>query len=56
MIEQIKTYEERKKELIEKAKEINPEDVEKFLKFAAENNISSILAHAPYTLNAASAD
>ena len=39
-----------------KAKEINPEDVEKFLKFAAENNISSILAHAPYTLNAASAD
>lgn len=39
-----------------KAKDINPSDVEKYIKFAAENNITSILAHAPYTLNAASAD
>ena len=39
-----------------KAKDINPEDVEKYLKYASENNITSILAHAPYTLNAASAD
>lgn len=39
-----------------KAKEINPADVEKYLKFTTENTITSILAHAPYTLNAASAD
>lgn len=39
-----------------KAKDINPEDVEKYLNFAKENNITSILAHAPYTLNAASKD
>ena len=39
-----------------KAKEINPADVEKYLKFASENTITSLLAHAPYTLNAASAD
>ena len=39
-----------------KAKEINPTDVEKYLVFAAEHNITSILAHAPYTLNAASAN
>ena len=39
-----------------KAKDINTNDVEKYLKFAKENNITSILAHAPYTLNAASAD
>ena len=39
-----------------KAKDINPSDVEKYLKLASENNITSILAHAPYTLNAASAD
>ena len=39
-----------------KAKEINPTDVEKYLKFATEHNITSILAHAPYTLNAAAAN
>ena len=39
-----------------KAKDINPKDVEKYLAFAKEHNISHILAHAPYTLNAASAD
>jgi len=39
-----------------KAKDIDPGDVEKYLKLANENNITSILAHAPYTLNAASAD
>lgn len=39
-----------------KAKEINPKDIEKYLNFAAEHKITSILAHAPYTLNAASAD
>ena len=39
-----------------KAKEINPADVEKYLEFAKDHHITSILAHAPYTLNAASAD
>lgn len=39
-----------------KAKDINPEDVTKFLSFAEENGIEKILAHAPYTLNACSAD
>lgn len=39
-----------------KAKDINPVDVEKYLTFANDNNITSILAHAPYTLNAASKD
>lgn len=39
-----------------KAKEINPVDVKKYLEFAKEHHIASILAHAPYTLNAASAD
>ena len=39
-----------------KAKEIKPTDVEKYLKLAATNDINCILAHAPYTLNAASAD
>lgn len=39
-----------------KAKEILPKDVEKYLAFAKEHNISRILAHAPYTLNAASKD
>ena len=39
-----------------KAKEINPKDVENYLTFAKEHGISRILAHAPYTLNAASAD
>lgn len=39
-----------------KAKDINPNDVEAFLKLAKENNFATILAHAPYTLNACSAD
>lgn len=39
-----------------KAKTINPEDVDRFLLFAKEHGIHSILAHAPYTLNACSAD
>lgn len=39
-----------------KAKEIDKEDVGAFLKLAKENNFSKILAHAPYTLNACSAD
>ena len=39
-----------------KAKDINPADVQKYLDFAKEHNIDRILAHAPYTLNAASAD
>ncbi|MBO5488236.1 MAG: deoxyribonuclease IV [Eubacterium sp.] len=39
-----------------KAKEIDHKDVEKYLAYAAGHDISRILAHAPYTLNAASAD
>ena len=39
-----------------KAKDIDPEDVTAFLAFAREHGISRILAHAPYTLNACSAD
>ena len=39
-----------------KAKEINPTDVTKYLQLAANNHIGHLLAHAPYTLNAASAD
>ena len=39
-----------------KAKDINPADVQKYLDFAKEHGINQILAHAPYTLNAASAD
>ena len=39
-----------------KAKDIDPEDVAKFLSFAKEHGIEKILAHAPYTLNACSAD
>lgn len=38
-----------------KAKDINPQDVAAFLSFAKENGIHTILAHAPYTLNAAAA-
>lgn len=38
------------------AKEIDPSDVDRYLHFAAEHGISRILAHAPYTLNACSAD
>ena len=39
-----------------KAKAIDEKDVEKFLQIAKENNFGTILAHAPYTLNACSAD
>jgi len=38
------------------AKEINEEDVKKFLNLAKENNFAKILAHAPYTINICSAD
>ncbi len=39
-----------------KAKAMNPDDVNRFLAFAREHGITRILAHAPYTLNACSAD
>ncbi len=38
------------------AKKLDEEDVKKYLEFAKENGISEIVAHAPYTLNACSAD
>ena len=38
------------------AKEINEDDVKKFLEIAKENNFAKILAHAPYTINVCSAD
>ena len=39
-----------------RAKAVDPEDVERYLAFAAEHGIKKILAHAPYTLNACSKD
>lgn len=39
-----------------KAKDIDEKDIEAFLKLAKDNNFATILAHAPYTLNACSAD
>ncbi|MGH4051535.1 MAG: deoxyribonuclease IV [Clostridium sp.] len=39
-----------------KAKEIDPSDVESLLEILKENKFATILAHAPYTLNACSAD
>ena len=39
-----------------KAKDIDQKDIEKYHAFAKENGIDVILAHAPYTLNACSAD
>ena len=39
-----------------RAKEIDPEDVRKFLEYAQEHDICQILAHAPYTLNPCSND
>ena len=39
-----------------KAKEIDPNDTNALLEYMKENNFSKILAHAPYTLNACSAD
>lgn len=38
-----------------KAKEIKPEDVEKFLEIAKEQYFGKIVAHAPYTMNACAA-
>ena len=38
------------------AKPVDKADVAAFLKYAAENGIGPILAHAPYTLNAAGAE
>ena len=38
------------------AKPIDPEDIKSFLEYSKENGINTILAHAPYTLNACSAD
>ena len=38
------------------AKPIDPEDIKAFLEYSKENGIKTILAHAPYTLNACSAD
>lgn len=38
------------------AKPVDPEDVRAFVRFAAENGVGPILAHAPYTLNAAGAE
>lgn len=39
-----------------KAKDIDINDMEGLLKIVRENNFATILAHAPYTLNACSAD
>jgi deoxyribonuclease-4 len=39
-----------------KAKDIDEKDVEGLLEILKENNFAKILAHAPYTLNACSAD
>ena len=38
------------------AKPIDPADISAFIEYAKINNITTILAHAPYTLNAASKD
>lgn len=39
-----------------KAKDLDPADIAAYLEFAGEHDICHILAHAPYTLNACSAD
>ena len=39
-----------------KAKQLDQNDIDKFLKLAKENNFAQLLAHAPYTLNACAAD
>lgn len=39
-----------------KAKELNEKDIEKFLTYIEDKNFAPIVAHAPYTLNACSAD
>ena len=33
-----------------KAKQLDQNDIDKFLKLAKENNFAQLLAHAPYTL------
>ena len=38
-----------------KAKQLDQNDIDKFLKLAKENNFAQLLAHAPYTLNACAA-
>lgn len=39
-----------------KAKAIDPQDVSRYLEFAAEHHFAPVIAHAPYTLNACSAE
>ena len=39
-----------------KAKQLDQNDINKFLNLAKENNFVQLLAHAPYTLNACAAD
>jgi len=39
-----------------KAKDMDEQDIKKFLKISKENNFCKVLAHAPYTLNPCSAD
>lgn len=39
-----------------KIRELDTEDINKFLELAKENNFSTLLAHAPYTINICSAD
>ena len=38
-----------------KAKDIDPEDVKRFLELADEHHFAKLVAHAPYTLNPCSA-
>ena len=38
-----------------KAKEIDPQDVQKFLQLTQENHFGKLVAHAPYTMNCAAA-
>ncbi len=39
-----------------KAKQLDQNDINKFLNLAKENKFAKLLAHAPYTLNACAAD
>ena len=39
-----------------KAKELDEKDIQAYLAYAEENGIGTIVAHAPYTLNACSSD
>lgn len=38
-----------------KAKELDPQDIEKFLQIAKEHNFGKLVAHAPYTMNCCAA-